>query len=69
MDSLSIHPRAWRGGLTGDRVKQNVCAPKQRATVARVIAAIEGHLKHHPHDAMSAARLVKLRAKLATLSA
>jgi len=59
MDNLSIHyhkvgfpPGKWR--------KRDTCKTKSRATIARAIAGIQGHLKNHPNDAMSRVHLAKL---------
>lgn len=68
MDGLSIHQRS-RPINRAKGEKLNMSGRKKRSTVERVISAINGHLLAHPRDAMSSARVGKLRALLATLPA
>lgn len=49
----SIHP-------FGRREKSNTSKAKSPGVIARVRAALEGHLAHHPGDHVSAAHLSKL---------
>lgn len=63
----SIHPRVW--GDFEQREKLNTCGAKKKSTVQRAIAGIKGHLEHHPRDAMSQSRLVKLNSRLASMPA
>lgn len=58
----SIHPRVVGGSTRYAKV--NTRKPKQKSTIERAIAGIEGHLENHPRDAMSQAHLVKLKGML-----
>lgn len=51
----SIHP-------FGRRDKANTSKAKSQGTIARLRAAIEGHLRRHPRDGVAAGHLAKLAA-------
>jgi hypothetical protein len=58
-ENHSIHLRVVNGRTMYAKV--NTCLGKRPETIARAIAGISRHLEAHPHDAMAATRLAKLR--------
>jgi hypothetical protein len=59
MDSVSIHPRMQYPA--NKRKKLNVSKSPHPGKIAKLVKALEDHLKRHPNDGMSATRLAKLK--------
>jgi hypothetical protein len=61
-ESFSIHP----GVVAGKRKhpKTNSSAARSTRRLTKAIAGIERHLEEHPSDAMSAARVAKIKTQL-----